>query len=108
MDASDARLGMFGQDTLEPAVRQAALTAAQEVLAREGVAAQEAVKAYAVDLLLAEGLSESERTDAHFREHGASLQAAEAYCLAREVAEAEIARHNPDGTRFAVLFSVAD
>ncbi len=108
MDASDTRLAMFGQDTLEPAVRQAALTAAQAVLARKGVTAQEAVKAYAVDLLLAEGLNESERTDAHFREHGASLQAAEAYCLAREAAEAEIARYDTDGARFAVLFSVAD
>ena len=108
MNDDHGTLAMFGQDTLEPAVRQAALTAALAVLARQGVTAPEAVKAYAVDLLLAEGLSESERTDAHFREHGASLQAAEAYCLAREAAEAEIARHDTDGARFAVLFSVAD
>ena len=108
MEANRPQLAMFGQDTLEASVRQAALTAAQVVLAREGVTAQEAVKAYAVDLLLAEGLSENERTDAHFLEHGTSQQAAEAYCLAREAAEAEIARHNPDDLRFAVLFSVAD
>ncbi|WP_137871492.1 hypothetical protein [Sphingopyxis sp. 2PD] len=108
METNDSRLAMFGQDTLEPEVRQAALTAAQTVLAREGVTAHDAVKAYAVDLLLAEGLNETERTDAHFREHGARLQAAEAYCLAREAAEAEIALHDNDGARFAVLFSVAD
>lgn len=100
-------LAMFGQDTLKPAVRQAALVAAETVLSREGVTPQEVVEAYAVDLLLAEGLNEAERTEAHFREHGASLRAAEAYCLAREAAEAEIARHDPDGARFAVLFSVA-
>lgn len=108
MEANQPQLAMFGQDTLEASVRQGALTAAQVVLDREGVTAQEAVKAYAVDLLLAEGLRENERTDAHFREHGVSLQAAEAYCLAREAAEAEIARHNPNDLRFAVLFSVAD
>ncbi|MGV3730612.1 MAG: hypothetical protein ACO1NN_07625 [Sphingopyxis sp.] len=98
-------LTIYGQDKLAPDVRAAALEAAHAALSREGVTAAEAVAAYGVDLLLAEGLSLEERTDARFREHGASLRATEAYCAAREAAEGEIARR---GARFAVLFSVAN
>lgn len=98
-------LTIYGQDQLAPDVREAALAAAHAVLSSKGVTAADAVAAYGVDLLLAEGLSPEERTDAHFREHGASLRAAEAYCAAKEAAEAEIARR---GARFAVLFSVAN
>ena len=98
-------LTIYGQDQLAPDVRAAALAAAHAVLSSKGVTAADAVAAYGVDLLLAEGLSPEERTDAHFREHGASLRAAEAYCAAEEAAEAESARR---GARFAVLFSVAN
>lgn len=98
-------LTIYGQDQLAPDVREAGLAAAHAVLSSKGVTAADAVAAYGVDLLLAEGLSPEERTDAHFREHGASLRAAEAYCAAKEAAEAEIARR---GARFAVLFSVAN
>ena len=98
-------LTIYGQDQLAPDVCDAALAAAHAALSREGVAATDAVAAYGADLPLAEGLTPEERTDAHFREHGASLRAAEAYCAAREAAEAEIARR---GARFAVLFSVAN
>lgn len=98
-------LTIYGQDKLAPDVRAAALAAASAALSRDGVTAAEAVAAYGVDLLLAEGLAPGERTDAHFREHGASLRAAEAYCAARKAAEGEIARR---GARFAVLFSVAN
>jgi hypothetical protein len=98
-------LTIYGHDRLAPDVRVAALAAANAALSREGVTATEAVAAYGVDLLLAEALAPDERTDAHFREHGASLRAAEAYCAARQAAEAEIARR---GARFAVLFSLAN
>ena len=98
-------LTIYGQDQLEPDVREAALAAANAALSREGVTAAEALAAYGVDLLLAEALAPNERTDAHFREHGASLRAAEAYCAAREAAEGEIALR---GARFAVLFSMAN
>ena len=96
---------IYGQDQLAPDVRDAALAVAHAALSREGVTAAEAVAAYGVDLLLAEGLSPEEQTDLHFREHGASLRAAEAYCAARQAAETEIARR---GARFAVLFSLAN
>jgi len=98
-------LTIYGQDQLAADVRAAALAAANAALSREAVTAAEAVAAYGVDLLLAEALTPDERADAHFREHGASLRAAEAYCAAREAAEAEIARR---GARLAVLFSLAN
>lgn len=98
-------LTIYGQEQLAADVRAAALAAASAALSRDGVTAAEAVAGYGVELLLAEGLSPEERTDAHFREHGTSLRAAEAYCAAREAAEGEIARR---GARFAVLFSVAN
>ena len=71
-------LTIYGQDQLAPDVRDAALAASNAALSRDGVTAAEAMAAYGVDLLLAEGLSPEERADAHFREHGASLRAAEA------------------------------
>lgn len=98
-------LTIYGQDKLAPDMRVAALAAANAALSREGVTATEAVAAYGVDLLLAEALAPDERTDAHFREHGASLRATEAYCAARQAAETEIARR---GARFTVLFSLAN
>lgn len=107
MVANETSLAMFGQDTLESASRQAALTAAQSVLDREGVSAREAVDAYAVDLLLAEELDVAERTDAHFREHGASLKACEAYYAAVQAAETEIGKRDPANARFHVLLSLA-
>jgi len=100
-------LGFFGEDALPAMVRQAALVAAQLILSNDCISAREAVDAYAVDLLLAEGLDVAERTDAHFREHGSSLRAAEAYSAAQEAAEAEIVRLDPAFEGFRVHFSVA-
>ncbi|HEV7340145.1 MAG TPA: hypothetical protein VGN68_00780 [Sphingopyxis sp.] len=103
----DGNLAFYGQDALAPEVRQAALSAAQAVLSSDGISAREAVEAYAVDLLLAEGLDVAERTDAHYREHGSSLRAAEACSAAQEAAEAEIVRLDPAYEGFGVLFSLA-
>lgn len=105
--SDDGILAIYGQDALTPEVRQSALAAAHAVLSGDGISAREAVEAYAVDLLLAEGLDVAERTDAHFREHGSSLRAAEAYSAAQEAAEAEIVRLDPAYEGFRVLFSVA-
>lgn len=107
MNDNEASLEMFGQDKLKPEVRHAALAAAHAALSRGGVTATEAVRAYGVDLLLAEGLEPEERTDEHFREHGASLRACEAYHAAVDAAEAEIAKRDPANACFHVLFSVA-
>jgi hypothetical protein len=60
-----------------------------------------------VNLLLAEGLEPEERTDEHFREHGASLKACEAYYAAVDAAEAQIAERDPANACFHVLFSLA-
>ena len=103
----DGKLTIYGQEKLAPDARDAALAAAQSVLSREGVSAREAVQAAGVDLLLAEGLAPDERTDEHFREHGATLQALEAHDAAKDAAAAEIARLDPANTGFAVLLSVA-
>lgn len=108
MNDNEASLQMFDQDKLRPEVRDAALAAAHAALWRDGVAAAEAVRAYGVDLLLAEGLEPEERTDEHFREHGASLKACESYYAARDAAVAEIAKHDPANAGFRVLFSLAE
>lgn len=100
-------LAIYGQDALAPELRQAALSAAHAVLSGDGISAREAVEAYAVDLLLAEGLDVAERTDEHYREHGSSLRAAEACSAAQEAAEAEIVRLDPAYKGFHVLFSLA-
>ena len=105
--SGDGTLAIYGQDALTPEVRQSALAAAHAVLSGDGISAREAVEASAVDLLLAEGLDVSERTDAHFREHGSSLRAAEAYSAAQKAAEAEIVRLDPAYQGFRVHFSVA-
>ncbi len=101
----NAGLKMFGQGKLKLDARDAALAAANAVLSRRGISAHDAVKAAGVDLLLAEGLEPAERTDAHFRDHGSSLSAAEAHDAAKEAAAAEIARLDPDHAGFAILFS---
>lgn len=98
-------LKMFGQEKLKLDARDAALAAANAVLSRRGIPARDAVKAAGVDLLLAEGIQPDDRTDAHFREHGSSLSAAEAHDAAKEAAAAEIARLDPDNAGFAILFS---
>lgn len=103
----DGRLSIYGQENLRPDVRDAALAAAHAVLSREGLSAREAVQAAGVDLLLAEGLEPDERTDDRFREHGATLRAAEAHDAAREAAQAEIARLDSGNAGFHVLFSVS-
>ena len=103
----DGKLTIYGQEKLTPDARDAALAAAHAVLSREGVSAREAVQAAGVDLLLAEGLAPDERTDEHFREHGATLQAIEAHDAAKDAAAAEIARLDPANTGFAILFLVA-
>ena len=103
----DGKLTIYGQEKLTPDARDAALAAAQSVLSREGVSAREAVQAASVDLLLAEGLAPDERTDEHFREHGATLQALEAHDAAKDAAAAAVARLDPANTGFAVLLSVA-
>lgn len=103
----DGKLTIYGQEKLSPEVRDAALAAAHDVLSREGVSAREAVQAAGVDLLIAEGLEPDERTDDHFREHGATLHAAETHSAATEAAQAEIARLDPDNAGFHVLFSVS-
>lgn len=100
-------LAIYGQDALAPEVQRAALSAAHAVLSGDGISAREAVEAYAVDLLLAEGLDAAERTDAHYREHGSSLRAADSYSAAQEAAEAEIVRLDPPYEGFRVLFSLA-
>lgn len=107
MNDNEASLKMFDQDKLEPEVRHAALAEAYAALSREGITAATAVRAYGVDLLLAEGLEPNERTDEHFREHGASMKACEAYYAAVDAAEAEIARRDPANSCFHVLFSLA-
>lgn len=103
----DGKLTIYGQEKLRPDVRDAALVVAHAVLSREGVSACEAVQAAGVDLLLAEGLEPDERTDAHFREHGATLHAAETHSAATEAAQAEVTRLDPDNAGFHVLFSVS-
>jgi len=103
----DGKLTIYGQEKLEPDVRDSALAAAHDVLSREGVSPREAVQAASVDLLLAEGLAPDERTDEHFREHGATLQALEAHDAAKDAAAAAVARLDPANTGFAVLLSVA-
>ena len=100
-------LAIYDQDKLKPEARVAALSAANDVLAREGVSAIEAVDAATVDLLLAEGLEPDERTEDHFREHGASLRALAAYEAAKGAASTEIRRLDPDNAGFAILFSAA-
>lgn len=105
MNGNESALAMFDQDRLKPEVRDSALAAAHAVLSREGITAAAAVRAYGADLLLAEGLAPEERTDEHFREHGASLRACEAYYAAVDAAEAEIATRDPDNASFHVLFS---
>lgn len=107
MNDHEASLQMFDQDKLKPEARHAALAAAHAALSRDGVTAVQAVSAYGVDLLLAEGLEPEERTDEHFREHGASLKACEAYHAAVGAAEAEIAKRDPANSCFHALFSVA-
>lgn len=102
----DDKLTIYGQEKLRPDVRDAALAAAHAVLSREGVSPREAVQAAGVDLLLAEGLAPDERTDEHFREHGATLRAAEAHSTAKEAAQAEITRLDPANAAFHVLLSV--
>lgn len=108
MNDNESSLAMFDQDKLSPEVRHAALAAAHAVLSREGITAAAAVRAYGVDLLLAEGLTPEERTDEHLREHGASMKACEAYYEAVDAAEAEIAQLSPANSEFRVLFSVAN
>lgn len=103
----DSRLTIYGQEKLRPDVRDAALAAAHAALSREGVTPAAAVQAAGIDLLLAEGLEPQERTDAHFREHGATLRAAEAHDAAREAAQAKIARLDPGNAGFHVLFSMS-
>ena len=103
----DGKLTIYGQEKLAPDVRDSALAAAHDVLSREGVSAREAVQAAGIDLLLAEGLEPEDRTDKHFREHGATLRAAEAHGAATEAAQAEIARLDPDNAGFQILFSVS-
>jgi len=107
MGDDEASLTMFDQDKLKPDARHAALAAAFNVLTRDGVSAAAAVHAYSTDLLLAEGLEPDERTDDHFREHGASLKACETYSAARDAAAAEIAKRDSANSGFPVLFSLA-
>ncbi len=107
MQDSETSFQMYGQEALKPEARDAALAAARSMLARAGVSASHAARAFQADLILAEGLVEHERTDAHYREHGASLEACEAYYDARSAAEAEITRLDPANAEFCVLFSLA-
>ena len=107
MNDNEASLQMFDQDKLKPEAREAALAAAHAALSRDGVTAAQAVGAYGVDLLLAEGLAPEERTDEHFREHGASLKAREAYYAARDAAANEISKHDQANSDFKILFTLA-
>ena len=106
MNDNEASLQFFDQEKLRPEVRHAALAAAHAALSRDGVTAPEAVRAYGVDLLLAEGLEPEERTDEHFQEHGATLKACDTYYAARNAAAAEIAKLDPAEAGFKVLFSL--
>ncbi|MBB6425162.1 hypothetical protein [Sphingopyxis sp. JAI128] len=100
-------LTIYGQDKLTPEARDAAISEANAVFSREGISAREAVQAAAVDLLLAEGLGPDERTDEHFREHGATLHALNAHDAAKDAAAAEISRLDPANVGFAILFSAS-
>ena len=102
----DGKLTIYGQEKLTPDARDSALAAAHAVLSREGVSAREAVQAAGVDLLLAEGLAPDERTDEHFREHGATLRALETHDAAKNAAAAEIIRLDPENAEFVVLLSL--
>ena len=102
----DGRLTIYGQEKLTPDAREAALAAAHAVLSREGISAREAVQAAGIDLLLAEGLEPEDRTDEHFREHGATLQALETHDAAKVAAAGAVARLDPANTGFAIMFSV--
>ena len=95
MNDNEASLHFFDQDKLRPEVRHAAIAAALAVLSREGVSASAAVHAYSTDLMLAAVSDGDEHTDGHFQEHGSSLRAFSAYHAARDVAEEEIANHDP-------------
>lgn len=107
MNDNESSLVIFDQDKLKPEVCHAAVAAAHALLSREGITSAAAVRAYGVDLLLAEGLEPEERTEEHYREHGASLKACEAYYAAVDAAEAEIAKRDPANSCFHVLFSLA-
>lgn len=107
MNDDEASLQIFDQEKLEPEVRHAALAVAHAVLARGGITAATAVRAYGVDLLLAEGLEPEDRTDEHFREHGASLTACEAYYAARDAAADEVSKHDHANSGFKILFTLA-
>lgn len=108
MNDNEGSLQMFGQDQLKTEVRDAALAAALAALLREKVTPAAAVRAYGVDLLLAGVSDGQEHTDGHYREHGASLHAFEAYWAAKDAAKAEIAKLDPANAGFVVLFSVAN
>lgn len=108
MNDNEASLAMFGQDKLQPDARRAAVAAALALLAREGVSAAAAVHAYSTDLMLAAVSDGAAHTDAHYRQHGASLRAFDVYHAARSAAAATIAEHDPANAWFHVLFSLAD
>lgn len=108
MNDNEASLKMFDQERLKPEARYSALAAALAVLSREGVSPPAAVHAYATDLMLAAVSDGEEHSDAHYREHGASLHAFEAYHAARDAAVEAIARLDPANADFCVLFSVSD
>lgn len=106
MGDNERSLAMFGQDKLKPDARDAALAAALAALSRQGVTASAAVDAYSTDLMLAGVSDGDEHTDDHYREHGSSLHAFEAYHVARQAAAAEIAKFDPANEAFSVLFSM--
>ena len=108
MNDNEGSLQIFDQDKLQPEVRDAALASALAVLSREGVGAAEAVRAYGIDLMLAGVSDGEEHTDDHYREHGASLRAFEAYHAAKEAAETEIANIDPANAGFVVFFALAN
>lgn len=107
MGENEPSLEMFDQEKLKPEARDAALAAALAVLSGEGVSASAAVHAYSTDLMLAAVSEGDEHTDDHYREHGASLRAFEAYHAARDAAAGEIARLDAANAGFYVLFSLA-
>jgi len=108
MQSTDAGIKMYDQEKLKPEVRDAALSAALSVLATKGVSPSDATRAYSTDLMLSAVSDGAEHTDDHYREHGASRHAFEAYHAAKDAAVAEIARLDPVREDFRVLFFATD
>lgn len=107
MSGNDAPLTFYDQEKLDPTVRDAAISAANALLAERGISIAAAIRAYQAELLLADELDGAELTEEDFQTHGSSLRACDAYHDARDAASAEIARLDPARADFKILFTLA-